>query len=97
MRIDPSLAETLRIVAEQGTLEAAARHLHMTPSAVSQRLKPLEQQLGQRLLVRAKPVRLTAPGEVVVRFARGQSLLEQEASAALGLDAQGERRASASP
>ena len=90
MRIDPSLAETLRIVAEQGTLEAAARHLHMTPSAVSQRLKLLEQQLGQRLLVRAKPVRLTAPGEVVVRFARGQTLLEQEASAALGLDAQGE-------
>ena len=91
MRIDPSLAETLRLVAEEGTLEAAARRQHMTPSAVSQRLKLLEQQLGQRLLVRAKPVRLTAPGEVVVRFARGQALLEQEASAALGLKAQGER------
>lgn len=90
MRIDPSLAETLRLVAEEGTLEAAARLQHMTPSAVSQRLKLLEQQLGQRLLVRAKPVRLTPPGEVVVRFARGQALLEQEARAALGLEAQGE-------
>ena len=90
MRIDPALAETLRLVAEEGTLEAAARRQHMTPSAVSQRLKLLEQQLGQRLLVRAKPVRLTAPGEVVVRFARGQALLEQEACAALGLEAQGE-------
>ena len=91
MRIDPSLAESLRLVAEEGTLEAAARRQHMTPSAVSQRLKLLEQQLGQRLLVRAKPVRLTAPGEVVVRFARGQALLEQEARAALGLEAQGEQ------
>lgn len=91
MRIDPALAETLRIVVEEGTLEAAARRQHMTASAVSQRVKLLEQQVGQRLLVRAKPVRLTAPGEVVVRFARGQALLEQEASAALGLDAQGEQ------
>ncbi|MGO1482089.1 MAG: ArgP/LysG family DNA-binding transcriptional regulator [Brachybacterium sp.] len=91
VRIDPALAETLRLVVEEGTLEAAARRQHMTPSAVSQRVKLLEQQLGQRLLVRAKPVRLTAPGEVVVRFARGQALLEQEASAALGLEAQGEQ------
>ena len=91
MHIDPSLAETLRIAVEEGTLEAAARRQHMTASAVSQRVKLLEQQLGQRLLVRAKPVRLTAPGEVVVRFARGQALLEQEASAALGLEAQGEQ------
>jgi LysR family transcriptional regulator (chromosome initiation inhibitor) len=90
MRIDPSLAETLRLVAESGTLEAAARRQHMTPSAVSQRIKQLEQQLGQRLLVRARPVRLTAPGEVVVRYARGHALLEQEAGAELGLDAQGE-------
>ena len=44
MRIDPSLAETLRIVAEQGTLEAAARHLHMTPSATSRWLTPLERR-----------------------------------------------------
>ena len=89
MRIDPSLAETLRLIAESGTLEAAARRQRMTPSAVSQRIKQLEQQLGQRLLVRARPVRLTPPGEVVVRFARGHALLEQEAGAELGLDAQG--------
>ncbi|MFC7465545.1 ArgP/LysG family DNA-binding transcriptional regulator [Brachybacterium sp. GCM10030252] len=90
MRIDPALAETLRLVAEAGTLEAAARSQHMTPSAVSQRVKLLEQHLGQRLLVRAKPVRLTAPGEVVVRFARGHALLEHEAGAELGLETPGE-------
>lgn len=91
MSIDPGLARTLRVVAEEGTLEAAARRQHMTPSAVSQRLKLLEQQLGQRLLVRSRPVRLTPPGEVVVRFARAHALIEQEASAELGLEAQGER------
>jgi LysR family transcriptional regulator (chromosome initiation inhibitor) len=91
MHLDPSLAETLRLVADEGTLEAAARRQHLTPSAVSQRIKLLEQQLGQRLLVRARPVRLTAPGEVVVRFARGHALLAQEAAAELGLDARGEQ------
>ncbi|MGO1355004.1 ArgP/LysG family DNA-binding transcriptional regulator [Brachybacterium tyrofermentans] len=90
MPIDPALAETLRVVAEEGTLDAAARRLVMTPSAVSQRLKLLEQQLGQRLLVRARPVRLTEPGRVVVRFARSHALIEQEARAELGLEAQGE-------
>lgn len=91
MRIDPALAETLRLVGEEGTLEAAARRQHMTPSAVSQRVKLLEQQLGQRLLVRTKPVQLTAPGEVVVRFARGHALLEHEAGTELGLETQGEQ------
>ena len=90
MPIDPSLARTLRNVAEEGTLEAAARRQHLTPSAVSQRVRQLERSVGQRLLVRAKPVRLTAPGEVVVRLARAQALIEEEALAELGLDAQGE-------
>lgn len=90
MLIDPALAETLRIVAEEGTLEAAARRQFMTPSAVSQRVKLLEQQVGQRLLVRARPVRLTEPGRVVVRYARAHELVEQEARAELGLEAQGE-------
>ncbi|MGY5766562.1 ArgP/LysG family DNA-binding transcriptional regulator [Brachybacterium sp. DNPG3] len=90
MPIDPALAETLRVVAEEGTLEAAARRLIMTPSAVSQRLKLLEQQLGQRLLVRSRPVRLTEPGQVVVRFARAHALIEHETRAALGLEAKGE-------
>ncbi|MFC0673303.1 ArgP/LysG family DNA-binding transcriptional regulator [Brachybacterium hainanense] len=90
MPIDPVLAETLRIVAEEGTLEAAARRQHMTASAVSQRLRLLEQQLGQRLLVRAKPARLTEPGQAVVRFARRHALIEHEALAELGLEARGE-------
>lgn len=86
MRIDPELAATLAAVADEGTLDAASRALRITPSAVSQRVKTLEQQLGRILLVRTKPVRLTAAGESVVRLARQIALLEQDALAGLGVD-----------
>lgn len=86
MRIDPELAATLAAVADEGTLDAASRALRITPSAVSQRVKALEQQLGRILLVRTKPVRLTEAGESVVRLARQIALLEQDALAGLGVD-----------
>jgi LysR family transcriptional regulator, chromosome initiation inhibitor len=86
MRIDSSLAETLSVVVEEGTMDAAARRLHVTASAVSQRLKSLEEQLGRVLLVRSKPVRATEAGAAIVRLARQLSLLEQDALTALGVD-----------
>ena len=61
---------TLLAVVDEGTFDAAAAALHVTPSAVSQRVKALEQRTGRVLLLRTKPVRLTESGEVVVRFAR---------------------------
>ena len=39
MKIDFDLADTVAIIAEEGTLEAAARRMRITPSAVSQRLR----------------------------------------------------------
>ncbi|QMU96105.1 LysR family transcriptional regulator ArgP [Microbacterium esteraromaticum] len=91
MRIDPELAATVAAVADEGTLEAGSRRLRITPSAVSQRLKLLEQQLGRVLVVRTKPVRLTAAGEAVVRLARQIALLEHDALGSLGLDEEGAR------
>lgn len=79
MQIPLDLARTLAVVADAGTLDAAARRLHLTPSAVSQRLRSLEERLGRVLLVRAKPVRLTEAGEAVVRLARQWELLEHDA------------------
>jgi hypothetical protein len=61
------LAETLAAVVDEGSLDAAAQRLHITPSAVSQRVKALEEQLGRVLLVRSRPVRTTPAGEAVVR------------------------------
>ncbi|MGY0022405.1 LysR family transcriptional regulator ArgP [Streptomyces sp. YJ-C3] len=78
---------TLLTVVDEGTFDAAAAALHLTPSAVSQRVKALEQRTGRVLLVRTKPVRPTESGEVVVRFARQLARLERDAYAELGLSA----------
>ncbi|WP_320781638.1 LysR family transcriptional regulator ArgP [Streptomyces sp. CRN 30] len=79
------LVRTLLTVVDEGTFDAAARVLHVTPSAVSQRVKALEQRTGRVLLIRAKPVRPTESGEAVVRFARQLARLEQDAHTALGM------------
>lgn len=86
MSIPLDLARTLAVVVEEGTLDAAARRLHITPSAVSQRVRALEDQLGRVVLVRSKPVRATAAGDAVVRLARQLALLEHDALAAMGAE-----------
>ncbi|MEU3791316.1 LysR family transcriptional regulator ArgP [Streptomyces fructofermentans] len=76
---------TLLAVVDEGTFDAAAAVLHVTPSAVSQRVKALEQRTGSVLVTRTKPVLPTGPGEVVVRFARRLARLERDARAELGM------------
>ncbi|MGB3771341.1 MAG: LysR family transcriptional regulator ArgP [Rhodococcus sp. (in: high G+C Gram-positive bacteria)] len=82
--------EALRAVVDDGTFEAAARSLHITPSAVSQRIKALELRVGAVLVSRTKPVAPTASGEVLVRLARQIQTLtdgaERELAFADGLD-----------
>jgi LysR family transcriptional regulator (chromosome initiation inhibitor) len=81
---------TLLAVVDEGTFDAAAAALHVTPSAVSQRVKALEQRTGRVLLVRTKPVRPTESGAVVVRFARQLARLERDARAELGMNDAGD-------
>ena len=84
---------TLLAVVDEGTLDAAAAALHVTPSAVSQRIKTLEQRTGRVLLMRTKPVRPTESGQVVVRFARQLAALERDVLTELGIaDASGPPR-----
>ena len=78
---------TLLAVVDEGTFDAAAAALHVTPSAVSQRVKTLEQRTGRVLLMRTKPVRPTESGQVVVRFARQLATLERYAQMELGIAA----------
>src|SRR5690606_21386265 len=92
VRIDPELAATLAAIVDEGTLDAASRRLQITPSAVSQRLKTLEQQLGRILVVRTKPAQLTEAGEAVVRLARQIALLEHDALLGVGIDEVAESR-----
>ncbi|QFQ95140.1 LysR family transcriptional regulator ArgP [Streptomyces phaeolivaceus] len=84
------LVRTLLAVVDEGTFDAAAGALHVTPSAVSQRVKALEQRVGRVLLIREKPVRATESGEVIVRFARQLARLERDAHTALGLTGAGQ-------
>jgi LysR family transcriptional regulator (chromosome initiation inhibitor) len=59
MRFDPDHLETLVAITEEGTFEAAARRLHVTPSAISQRVRALERTAGQVLVRRTAPASLS--------------------------------------
>lgn len=82
MAIDPVQLATFQAVVAEGSFEAAARTLHVTPSAVSQRIKALEQAVGQVLVRRAKPCEPTEAGRSLIRYAGQVALLEAEALAA---------------
>ncbi|MFC6706380.1 LysR family transcriptional regulator ArgP [Flexivirga alba] len=76
---------TLVAVADEGTFEAAARRLMITPSAVSQRIRALEISVGAVVVQRSSPVRPTEAGQVLLRLGRQRMALEDEALAELGL------------
>ena len=84
MNIDGEQLAALAAVIDEGTFEAAARRLHVTPSAVSQRIKALELSVGQVLVRRSRPCRATDGGDVLVRLAGQLALLETEALRAIG-------------
>ncbi|PZF83296.1 LysR family transcriptional regulator ArgP [Jiangella anatolica] len=86
MRIDLPQLSAFAAVVDEGSFEAAARRLHVTPSAVSQRVKALEARLGRVLVTRTRPTGATEAGQVLARYARQLRLLESEALAGLAAD-----------
>ena len=84
MQIDGQQLAAFAAVIELGSFDAAAQRLHVTPSAVSQRIKALEQRVGQVLVVREKPCTATAAGVPLLRLAAQTALLESEALAEMG-------------
>jgi LysR family transcriptional regulator (chromosome initiation inhibitor) len=81
--LDYSLIAAVAAVVREGSFERAALALHVTPSAVSQRVKLLEQRLGERLIVRGSPCRATAAGAHLVQHADAVQALEQQLVRAL--------------
>lgn len=73
-------------IIRNGSFESAAKSLHVTSSAISQRLKQLEDSLGQVLVVRDTPCRPTTAGRALLRHAIQVELLEQELFENLGLN-----------
>ncbi len=83
MDLNPGQLDALVAIADHGSFEAAARQLHITPSAVSQRIRALEAAAGRVLVSRGTPCRPTPQGEWLVRLGRQTRLLQVEASQAL--------------
>jgi len=85
MRIDNAQLAAFAAVLGEGSFELAARKLSVTPSAVSQRIKLLEDRLGQVLIQRSTPCRATAAGRRLLRHAEQVALLESEVLSELGV------------
>lgn len=79
----PSLAAVAAVVRE-GTFERAAAALGITPSAVSQRVRGVEERLGAILIVRGQPCLPTALGRTLCAHLDRVRLLEHDLAPALG-------------
>jgi LysR family transcriptional regulator, chromosome initiation inhibitor len=79
MELNQGQLEALSASVAEGTFEAAARSLHVTPSAVSQRIKTLETTVGRVLVTRSKPIQPTESGQTLLRVARQVQALMTEA------------------
>jgi len=85
MRIDHGNLRALAAVVREGSFERAAAALNVTPSAVSQRVKALEDRMGRLLVQRTVPARATPDGQVLVQLAEQTALLEHDALGRLGV------------
>ncbi|MFD2237412.1 LysR family transcriptional regulator ArgP [Aureimonas populi] len=84
--MDYGQMEAVSAVLRSGTFEKAARALHITPSAVSQRVKALEDQLGISLIVREKPCQATEAGAMVAMHFERVSLLQRSLESQLSIE-----------
>jgi LysR family transcriptional regulator (chromosome initiation inhibitor) len=75
---DARQAEALLAIVATGSFEQAAALLHVTASAVSQRVSAMEAALGTPLLIRSRPCRPTSAGQRLVQYLRRSKLLEEE-------------------
>jgi LysR family transcriptional regulator (chromosome initiation inhibitor) len=76
--IDYRAARAVAMVVRSGSFEGAARLLGVTPSAVSQRVRLLEERIGTVLIERGHPCVATEPGARLCRHVEGVGLLEEE-------------------
>ncbi|ABZ76884.1 transcriptional regulator, LysR family [Shewanella halifaxensis HAW-EB4] len=78
--------KALSVVVSQGGFDKAAKHLYISQSAVSQRIKQLEEKVGQSLLVRSNPIRATETGKRLLRHYAQVQLLESELRSEMDVD-----------
>jgi LysR family transcriptional regulator (chromosome initiation inhibitor) len=75
---DPAALECLAAIVEEGGFERAAQRLSITQSAVSQRLRALEAQVGTVLIVRSRPLKPTTAGNLLLKHTKQLRLLRAD-------------------
>lgn len=75
---DPAALECLAAIVEEGGFDRAAQRLNITQSAVSQRLRALEAQVGTVLIVRSRPIKPTSAGHLLLKHTRQMRLLRAD-------------------
>lgn len=86
MHLSTAQLAALAAVLREGSFEGAARALHVTSPAISQRIKQLEAEVGTVLVVRGSPCVATAAGAAVHRHALQVELLERDLLQAVAPD-----------
>ncbi|APA85218.1 LysR family transcriptional regulator ArgP [Paraburkholderia sprentiae WSM5005] len=76
--LDYALLDALAAVVRHGSFDRAASELNVTPSAVSQRVKLLEERVGSVLVKRGQPCVATTSGALLCRHTERVQLLEAE-------------------
>jgi LysR family transcriptional regulator, chromosome initiation inhibitor len=75
---DPAALECLAAIVEEGGFDRAAQRLNITQSAVSQRLRALEAQVGTVLIVRSRPLKPTSAGKLLLKHTKQLRLLRAD-------------------
>ncbi len=84
MQLSPDILRTFVAAARTRNFTQAARHVHLTQSAVSMQVNRLESDLGKVLFKRvSRGVQLTSDGEALLKYARRLLRLHDEALASL--------------
>lgn len=76
--LDYKLLEAMAAVVREGGFDKAAKSLCLTQSAVSQRVKLLEEQIGKVVLVRSSPPKATSAGQRVLKHYLQVKRLEED-------------------
>jgi LysR family transcriptional regulator (chromosome initiation inhibitor) len=87
MSIEQGQVAALVAVIREGSFEGAARATHVTASAISQRIKQLEETVGGLVVVRSSPCQPTALGEALYRHGLQIEMLEKDLLATIAPEA----------